>query len=144
MIEMLFLNCIILFKCHFGIIAICCLIWAKRCHCCLPVNLKTVVDEWLDSYKRSREVGLLVLINFIVRSCGCKGQRSRGKPVAGKGGVRVRVQQIIFPIRSQAMISSQLLILRYANDSVFSCCATSLSIDNTVYQYFGNIVDMWN
>ncbi|TKS72099.1 Cohesin subunit SA-3 SCC3 -like protein 3 [Collichthys lucidus] len=37
----------------------------------------TVVDEWLDSYKRSREAGLLVLINFIVRSCGCKGVVSR-------------------------------------------------------------------
>ncbi|XP_029369113.1 cohesin subunit SA-2 [Echeneis naucrates] len=36
-----------------------------------------VVDEWLDSYKRNREVGLLVLINFIVRSCGCKGVVSR-------------------------------------------------------------------
>ncbi|KAK2848661.1 hypothetical protein Q5P01_008495 [Channa striata] len=33
----------------------------------------TVVDEWLDSYKRSRETGLLVLINFVVKSCGCKG-----------------------------------------------------------------------
>ncbi|XP_028315452.1 cohesin subunit SA-1 [Gouania willdenowi] len=32
-----------------------------------------VVDEWLDSYKRSQEAGLLVLINFIVLSCGCKG-----------------------------------------------------------------------
>ncbi|CAK6964961.1 cohesin subunit SA-2 [Scomber scombrus] len=37
----------------------------------------TVVDEWLDTYKRSREAGLLVLINFIVRSCGCKGVVSR-------------------------------------------------------------------
>ncbi|XP_060903467.1 cohesin subunit SA-1 [Labrus mixtus] len=37
----------------------------------------TVVDEWLDSYKQSREEGLLVLINFIVRSCGCKGVVSR-------------------------------------------------------------------
>ncbi|KAG7518889.1 cohesin subunit SA-1-like [Solea senegalensis] len=36
-----------------------------------------VVDEWLDSYKRSREMGLLVLINFIVQSCGCKGVVSR-------------------------------------------------------------------
>ncbi|GAA6223099.1 cohesin subunit SA-1-like [Lates japonicus] len=36
-----------------------------------------VVDEWLDSYKQSREVGLLVLINFIVQSCGCKGVVSR-------------------------------------------------------------------
>nr|XP_020480414.1 cohesin subunit SA-1-like isoform X2 [Monopterus albus] len=33
----------------------------------------SVVDEWLDSYKRNREAGLLVLINFIVQSCGCKG-----------------------------------------------------------------------
>ncbi|KAL7394810.1 hypothetical protein ABVT39_004701 [Epinephelus coioides] len=37
----------------------------------------TMVDEWLDSYKRSREAGLLVLINFIVQSCGCKGVVSR-------------------------------------------------------------------
>ncbi|XP_033489548.2 cohesin subunit SA-2 [Epinephelus lanceolatus] len=37
----------------------------------------TVVDEWLDSYKRSQEAGLLVLINFIVQSCGCKGVVSR-------------------------------------------------------------------
>ncbi|XP_022615887.1 cohesin subunit SA-2-like [Seriola dumerili] len=36
-----------------------------------------VVDEWLDSYKQNREVGLLVLINFIVRACGCKGVVSR-------------------------------------------------------------------
>ncbi|KAK2904399.1 hypothetical protein Q8A73_011056 [Channa argus] len=37
----------------------------------------TVVDEWLDSYKQSRETGLLVLINFVVQSCGCKGVVSR-------------------------------------------------------------------
>ncbi|KAM4732683.1 cohesin subunit SA-1 [Anableps anableps] len=37
----------------------------------------TVVEEWLCSYKRSREEGLLVLINFIVQSCGCKGVVSR-------------------------------------------------------------------
>ncbi|KAM9795140.1 cohesin subunit SA-1 [Neosynchiropus ocellatus] len=37
----------------------------------------TVVDEWLDVYKQSREDGLLVLINFIVQSCGCKGVVSR-------------------------------------------------------------------
>ncbi|KAM4621914.1 cohesin subunit SA-1 [Polymixia lowei] len=37
----------------------------------------TVVDEWLDSYKQEREAGLLVLINFIVQCCGCKGVVSR-------------------------------------------------------------------
>uniref|UniRef100_A0A3B3WKA1 Cohesin subunit SA n=1 Tax=Poecilia mexicana TaxID=48701 RepID=A0A3B3WKA1_9TELE len=37
----------------------------------------TVVEEWLCSYKQSREEGLLVLINFIVQSCGCKGVVSR-------------------------------------------------------------------
>ncbi|XP_028271897.1 cohesin subunit SA-1 [Parambassis ranga] len=37
----------------------------------------TVVDEWLCSYKQGREAGLLVLINFIVQSCGCKGVVSR-------------------------------------------------------------------
>lgn len=37
----------------------------------------TVVDEWLDTYKQSREAGLLVLINFIVQACGCKGVVTR-------------------------------------------------------------------
>lgn len=37
----------------------------------------TVVDEWLDNYKQSRETGLLALINFIVQSCGCKGAVTR-------------------------------------------------------------------
>ena len=43
-----------------------------------PVNHQTVVDEWLDAYKHDREAGLLVLINFVVQCCGCKGQRSYG------------------------------------------------------------------
>uniref|UniRef100_A0A3Q3GQ47 STAG domain-containing protein n=1 Tax=Kryptolebias marmoratus TaxID=37003 RepID=A0A3Q3GQ47_KRYMA len=42
-----------------------------------PPTNGTVVDEWLDSYKQSREAGLLVLINFIVQCCGCKGVVSR-------------------------------------------------------------------
>ncbi|KAM3613303.1 uncharacterized protein V6R79_023667 [Siganus canaliculatus] len=41
--------------------------------CSGKAAMVVVVDEWLDSYKRSREAGLLVLINFIVRACGCKG-----------------------------------------------------------------------
>ncbi|XP_076595594.1 cohesin subunit SA-2 [Chaetodon auriga] len=45
--------------------------------CSGKTAMVTVVDEWLDSYKRSREAGLLVLINFIVQSCGCKGVVSR-------------------------------------------------------------------
>ncbi|XP_056133500.1 cohesin subunit SA-2 [Lampris incognitus] len=36
-----------------------------------------VVDEWLESYKEGQEEGLLVLINLIVRCCGCKGVVSR-------------------------------------------------------------------
>ena len=89
------------------------------------VNLKAVVDEWLSSYKQSREVGLLVLINFIVRSCGCKGERSRG---GGGGGVKV--EQIIFPIHLGLLLISQ-----YANDAVSRCCVNPLSVDNTTYQY---------
>ncbi|XP_036932319.1 cohesin subunit SA-1 isoform X2 [Acanthopagrus latus] len=45
--------------------------------CSGKTAMVTVVDEWLDCYKRSRETGLLVLINFIVQSCGCKGVVSR-------------------------------------------------------------------
>lgn len=37
----------------------------------------TVVDEWFDTYKQSREAGLLVLVNFIVQACGCKGVVTR-------------------------------------------------------------------
>ncbi|CAJ1058981.1 cohesin subunit SA-1 [Xyrichtys novacula] len=45
--------------------------------CSGKTAMVTVVDEWLDSYKRNREAGLLVLINFIVRSCGCKAVVTR-------------------------------------------------------------------
>uniref|UniRef100_A0A3B3I8U6 Cohesin subunit SA n=1 Tax=Oryzias latipes TaxID=8090 RepID=A0A3B3I8U6_ORYLA len=45
--------------------------------CSGKAAIVTVVDEWLDSYKQSREGGLLVLINFIVQSCGCKGVVTR-------------------------------------------------------------------
>nr|XP_034977888.1 cohesin subunit SA-3 [Zootoca vivipara] len=34
---------------------------------------QSVVDDWLESYKKDRESGFLELFNFIVHSCGCKG-----------------------------------------------------------------------
>ncbi|XP_030341461.1 cohesin subunit SA-3 [Strigops habroptila] len=37
------------------------------------IAVETVVDDWLETYKRDRETGFLELINFIVCSCGCKG-----------------------------------------------------------------------
>ncbi|KAM6032619.1 cohesin subunit SA-3-like, partial [Chlamydotis macqueenii] len=37
------------------------------------VAVETLADEWLESYKRDRETGFLELVNFIVRSCGCRG-----------------------------------------------------------------------
>ncbi|MBZ3884668.1 Cohesin subunit SA-3 [Sciurus carolinensis] len=33
----------------------------------------SLVDEWLESYKQDEEAGFLELINFFIRSCGCKG-----------------------------------------------------------------------
>ncbi|KAL0973621.1 hypothetical protein UPYG_G00207250 [Umbra pygmaea] len=36
-----------------------------------------VVDDWLDVYKQDKEVGLLELINFVIKCCGCKGVVSR-------------------------------------------------------------------
>ncbi|XP_015243127.1 PREDICTED: cohesin subunit SA-3 [Cyprinodon variegatus] len=45
--------------------------------CSGKTAMVTVVEEWLSSYKQSQEAGLLVLINFIVQSCGCKGVVSR-------------------------------------------------------------------
>ncbi|XP_052010665.1 cohesin subunit SA-2 [Xyrauchen texanus] len=39
--------------------------------------LPTVVDDWLDDYRRDREAGLLELINFVVQCSGCKGVVSR-------------------------------------------------------------------
>ncbi|XP_077879914.1 cohesin subunit SA-3 isoform X1 [Ictidomys tridecemlineatus] len=36
-------------------------------------DMQTLVDEWLESYKQDEEAGFLELINFFIRSCGCKG-----------------------------------------------------------------------
>ncbi|XP_075764130.1 cohesin subunit SA-3 isoform X2 [Pelodiscus sinensis] len=35
--------------------------------------MESVVDDWLESYKQNREAGFLELVNFFIRSCGCKG-----------------------------------------------------------------------
>ncbi|XP_056625345.1 cohesin subunit SA-3 [Triplophysa dalaica] len=35
--------------------------------------LPTVIDSWLDEYRRDKEVGLLELINFVIQCSGCKG-----------------------------------------------------------------------
>ncbi|KAM6289210.1 LOW QUALITY PROTEIN: cohesin subunit SA-3 [Aegotheles albertisi] len=37
------------------------------------VAIETVVDEWLETYKKDHEKGFLELANFIIRSCGCRG-----------------------------------------------------------------------
>ncbi|XP_048885793.1 cohesin subunit SA-3 isoform X2 [Brienomyrus brachyistius] len=37
----------------------------------------TVVDEWLESYKKDKEAGLVEFMNFIVQCCGCKGVVTR-------------------------------------------------------------------
>nr|XP_023659201.1 cohesin subunit SA-3-like isoform X2 [Paramormyrops kingsleyae] len=37
----------------------------------------TVVDEWLESYKKDREAGLVELMNFIMQCCGCRGVVTR-------------------------------------------------------------------
>ncbi|KAF7486073.1 Hypothetical predicted protein [Marmota monax] len=36
-------------------------------------DMQSLVDEWLESYKQDEEAGFLELINFFIRSCGCKG-----------------------------------------------------------------------
>ncbi|ELW56492.1 Cohesin subunit SA-3 [Tupaia chinensis] len=36
-------------------------------------DMQSLVDEWLDSYKLDPDAGFLELINFFIRSCGCKG-----------------------------------------------------------------------
>ncbi|XP_071275175.1 cohesin subunit SA-3-like [Agelaius tricolor] len=37
------------------------------------VATETLVDEWLEWYRRDREPAFLELLNFTVRSCGCRG-----------------------------------------------------------------------
>ncbi|XP_054663991.1 cohesin subunit SA-3 isoform X1 [Grus americana] len=37
------------------------------------IAIETVVDDWLETYKQDREMGFLELVNFIIRSCGCRG-----------------------------------------------------------------------
>ncbi|XP_030788017.1 cohesin subunit SA-3 isoform X3 [Rhinopithecus roxellana] len=36
-------------------------------------DMQSLVDEWLDSYKQDHDAGFLELVNFFIRSCGCKG-----------------------------------------------------------------------
>nr|XP_051703679.1 cohesin subunit SA-3 isoform X3 [Oryctolagus cuniculus] len=36
-------------------------------------DMQSLVDEWLESYKQDQDTGFLELINFFIRSCGCKG-----------------------------------------------------------------------
>ncbi|XP_016073228.1 PREDICTED: cohesin subunit SA-3 [Miniopterus natalensis] len=36
-------------------------------------DMQSLVDEWLESYKQNQDAGFLELINFFIRSCGCKG-----------------------------------------------------------------------
>ncbi|XP_006764733.1 PREDICTED: cohesin subunit SA-3 [Myotis davidii] len=36
-------------------------------------DMQSLVDEWLESYKQNQDSGFLDLINFFIRSCGCKG-----------------------------------------------------------------------
>uniref|UniRef100_A0A8C8VI56 Cohesin subunit SA n=1 Tax=Pelusios castaneus TaxID=367368 RepID=A0A8C8VI56_9SAUR len=40
---------------------------------CVSCPPQSVVDDWLESYKQNKETGFLELINFFIRSCGCKG-----------------------------------------------------------------------
>ncbi|XP_052471002.1 cohesin subunit SA-1 isoform X2 [Carassius gibelio] len=39
--------------------------------------LLTVIDDWLEEYRRDREAGILELINFVVQCSGCKGVVTR-------------------------------------------------------------------
>ena len=36
------------------------------------VSLQTIVDDWIDSYKKNKDKAMLDLIQFLVRSSGCK------------------------------------------------------------------------
>ncbi|XP_053749708.1 cohesin subunit SA-3 isoform X4 [Panthera pardus] len=36
-------------------------------------DMQSLVDEWLDTYKQDQDAGFLELVNFFIRSCGCKG-----------------------------------------------------------------------
>lgn len=101
--------------------------------CYVPVTLKTVVDEWLDTYKRSREVGLLVLINFIVRSCGCKGQRLKGRLGGGGCGSKFNRLSFQFQHRKWSAVnywSPSMLTMQYLE------AALILSIDDSNISIF--------
>ncbi len=36
------------------------------------VSLQTIVDDWIESYKKNKDTAMLDLIQFLVRSSGCK------------------------------------------------------------------------
>ncbi|CAO2630275.1 Cohesin subunit SA-3 [Lemmus lemmus] len=35
-------------------------------------DMQSLVDEWLENYKQDESAGFLELVNFFIRSCGCK------------------------------------------------------------------------
>ncbi|KAM8972529.1 cohesin subunit SA-3 [Pelodytes ibericus] len=39
--------------------------------------MQILVDDWMDSYKKNHESGLLEIINFLMQACGCKGVVTR-------------------------------------------------------------------
>ncbi|KTG03684.1 hypothetical protein cypCar_00032125 [Cyprinus carpio] len=63
---------------------------ATACHLYEAVRsgrsaLLTVIDDWLEEYRRDREAGILELINFVVQCSGCKGEDSVSYPLVSGG-----------------------------------------------------------
>jgi cohesin complex subunit SA-1/2 len=40
-------------------------------------SLQVLVENWIDSYKQNQDEALIDLINFLIRSCGCKGKLNK-------------------------------------------------------------------
>ncbi|XP_074387557.1 cohesin subunit SA-3-like [Zonotrichia albicollis] len=63
------------------------------------VATETLVDEWLERYRRDREGAFLELLNFTVRSCGCRGEKL-GKNSEKMGKMREFLELLNFTVRS--------------------------------------------
>ena len=40
-------------------------------------SIQVLVENWIDSYKQNQEQASIDLINFLIKSCGCRGKLSK-------------------------------------------------------------------
>lgn len=120
---------------HFIVMRYCCIHLAFDLSlafsgCCLPVCLTDAGGRVAGQLQAKPKGG--VAYSYQLHCSILRMQRSEIKRAHQMRGGGVKVEEIIFPISAQAMISSQLLIWQHGNDALLKLCV--LCHDNSLYQ----------